>query len=403
MPEPGSPAGPPGGALRGRRLGLVLFALHLLLVFWLAISNVFLGLALVAAPWTARLRDVLRPGARPLLAALAAYVVLLVASVIASTDPATSVRALSEIFALGTLALALALIRGADEARLLVDGVILVAVGIAGYGLFQFLIGYGDLDNRIRGPLSHYMTFSGVLLIADLLLFARLAHAHGWRNPWNWATAAVLNVALLGSLTRSAWVALAVALAILVVLRAPRLLLLAPIAALVFLLLAPVPLLSRMRSIVDLTDESNYDRICMVRAGLTMIAERPAFGIGPDLVKSRYPIYRHPTAPRYTVPHLHNSFLQLAAERGLPALAAYLALMLAAARWALARLRAEGGMAGANADLHLGTFLALVGFNLAGLFENNWGDSEVQRMALFVLALPYVSATPGDEPGTLAS
>jgi O-antigen ligase len=53
-----------------------------------------------------------------------------------------------------------------------------------------------------------------------------------------------------------------------------------------------------------------------------MVAERPLFGIGPDLVEARYPIYRHPTAPRYTVPHLHNDLLQLAAERGLPALAA---------------------------------------------------------------------------------
>lgn len=385
-----------GFRARGRRLGLTLFAVHILSVFWLAVSNVFLGLALLAVPWTVRLRDVLRPGARPLLAALAAYVVLLVASIVASTEPAVSVRALSEIFSLCTLVLALAVIPGAAAARRLVDGVILVAVGIAGWGLFQFLTGYGDLDNRIRGPLSHYMTFSGVLLIADLLLFARLAHAQGWRSPWRWAAAVVLNVALLGSLTRSAWVALAVALAILVSVRAPRLLLLAPIAALVFLLLSPTPLLHRMRSIVDLNDESNYDRICMARAGLTMVGERPLFGLGPDLVKSRYPLYRHPTAPRYTVPHLHNSFLQLAAERGLPALAAFLALMFAAARAALARFRAEGGLRGAHADLYLGAFLALVGFSLAGLFENNWGDTEVQRMALFVLALPYV---PGSGEG----
>lgn len=386
---------------RGRRLGLTLFAAHLLSVFWIAVSNVLLGIALLASPWTLRWRDALRPGARPLLLSLGAYVVLLAASIVASTEPLVSARAISEVFSLATLLLALALIRGADEARKLTDGAILVAVGIAGAGLFQFLTGYGDLDNRIRGPLSHYMTFSGVLLVADLLLFARLAYARGWRSPWRWAAALVINVALLGSLTRSAWVALAVVLPILLLVSRPRLLLVVPIAALVFLVLAPVPLLHRMRSIGDLTDESNYDRICMARAGMMMVAERPLFGIGPDLVKSRYPLYRHPTAPRYTVPHLHNSFLQLAAERGLPALAAYLALMLAAARTALSRFRAEGGLAGPRADLYLGTLLALVGFNLAGLFENNWGDTEVQRMVLFVLALPYVAR--GDAPETSAT
>jgi hypothetical protein len=37
----------------------------------------------------------------------------------------------------------------------------------------------------------------------------------------------------------------------------------------------------------------------------------------------------------------------------------------------------------------MGVLLALLAFNLAGLFENNWGDAEVQRPILFVLALPF--------------
>ena len=36
--------------------------------------------------------------------------------------------------------------------------------------------------------------------------------------------------------------------------------------------------------------------------------------------------------------------------------------------------------------------LALLAFNTAGLFENNWGDTEVQRVVLFVLALPFCLA-----------
>ena len=32
--------------------------------------------------------------------------------------------------------------------------------------------------------------------------------------------------------------------------------------------------------------------------------------------------------------------------------------------------------------------LVLVGFNLAGLFEANWRDSEIQRLVLFLLAVP---------------
>ena len=44
--------------------------------------------------------------------------------------------------------------------------------------------------------------------------------------------------------------------------------------------------------------------------------------------------------------------------------------------------------------------LALLAFNVAGLFENNWGDTEVQRPALFVLAIPFclLAGEREDEP-----
>jgi O-antigen ligase len=391
--EPPAGGGPArGGKEPARRIGHFLYASHLLTLWSLGVSNVLLGLGLLAAPWTARRPAALPRAARWLLAGLAAYVVLLAAAILASYEPRTSARATSEAFNLASLLLALALVRGEEEARRLVDGAVGVASVVAGAGLFQLLLGMGDLQHRIRGPLSHYMTFSGVLLVADLLLAARLATRGGWRSPWRWLALGLLNVALLASLTRSAWLALAVALLVLLLVRAPRLLLAVPAAALLFVVVAPVPLLARLGSIADLSDESNYDRLCMAQAGLKMIAERPLFGIGPDLVKERYPIYRHPSAPRYTIPHLHNSLLQLAAERGLPALAAYGLMMGAAAAAALSRLRAEGGLAGPRADLYLGALLALLAFNVAGLFENNWGDTEVQRLALFVLALPFVAA-----------
>jgi O-antigen ligase len=153
--------------------------------------------------------------------------------------------------------------------------------------------------------------------------------------------------------------------------------------------LAPVALLSRVLSITDLRDASNYDRLCMVDAGLHMIAERPLFGIGPDTVQLRYPIYRNSTAPRFWVPHLHNTLLHLTAERGLSSLAAYVWLMAAPIALSVRRYRTQGRAKGPRADLYLGMVLAIAGFNLAGLFEYNWGDTEVQRLTLFLLALPF--------------
>ncbi len=283
------------------------------------------------------------------------------------------------------------------------NALIIAAAVLACAGLAQYLVGYGDIDRRIRGPFSHYMTFSGFLLLCDLLLLAGLPGSArsgigGIRRHWRWAALAVINIALLGSLTRNAWVALAVALTVLLLVRAPRLLLWYAPALLFLLVLAPIPLLQRFTSIADLQDTSNYDRLCMLQAGFSMVAERPLFGLGPEMVERRYPIYRSPSAPRHDIPHLHNTFLQLAAERGLPALLAYLALTAASVRLAYRRFRSEGGRRGPRADLYLGAMLALLAFNVAGLFENNWGDTEVQRPVLFLLALPFcLAAAPPEQ------
>jgi O-antigen ligase len=365
------------------------YALHLVTVFGIALSNVFLGLTILTSPFALRRTTIPWQKLRPLYRPLGLYVLLLAASIAGSYEPRVSAGSLSELTSLATLVLGPLLIRGERAVRRLVEAIILLGAGIALYGLAQFLYGYGGLEHRIRGPFSHWMTFAGVLLLCDLLALARLAADPRSRNPWRWAAVAVITLGLLGSLTRGAFLALVVALTVLLAARRPRSLALLLPAGLLFVLLAPIPLLSRMLSIGDLRDGSNYDRLCMMDAGFHMIAECPLFGIGPDMVQRRYPLYRHPTAPRYWVPHLHNSFLQLAAERGLPALASYLWMMAVPIAWAARRFRQQGGFAGPRADLYLGAALALIGFNLAGLFEYNWGDTEVQRLALFLLALPF--------------
>jgi O-antigen ligase len=385
---------------RREQAGFWLYASHLAAIFSVSISNVLLGLTLLALPWTRR-RPVPWAKLTPLWLFLGLYVLLLGGAIVASSEFATSARGWTEAFNLSTLFLAPLLLRRERQVRRVVDVLVAVAALLACHGLSQYLFGYGDIDRRIRGPFSHYMTFSGFLLICDLLLVASMVYGGRWRSLWRWGALAVINVALLGSYTRNAWVALAVALTVLVVIRAPRLLPAYVPAAVLFIILAPVPLLHRVTSIVDLHDISNYDRLCMLDAGLTMIRERPLFGLGPDVVKHRYAIYRPPSAPRYNVPHLHNSLLQLAAERGLPALGSYLGLTIAALALAWRRFRREGGRAGPRADLYVGALLAILAFNVAGLFENNWGDAEVQRTALFALAIPFcLEAAARDEEGS---
>lgn len=381
------------------RFGFATFALHIWMVIALAISNATLLLSIAAVPFAFRNR--LRAQARRLsrysdvLNPLAFFILAGFLSMVFSLDPGWSLQRGGEMFGLVTLPLALLWIRDSKRLRLVMDGIVVMGALSALWGLGQFFTGYGDLGQRIRGPFSHYMTFAGLLLMANLVLLARFACRRPRLGDWRWIACVAITAALLGSLTRSSWVALAITLFILVLVRRPRSPLVWTPVAIVALSLLAGPVRERVASIVDFQDPSNYDRLSMLDAGLEMVSERPFFGLGPGMAERLYPIYRPLAAPRHTVPHLHNTYLEIAAERGLIGLGAYLWLLgsalLASYRGYRKCSRASPPMASPRyEELFLGSFLALVGFSLAGLFEANWLDTEVQRVALFLIAVPFL-------------
>jgi O-antigen ligase len=155
--------------------------------------------------------------------------------------------------------------------------------------------------------------------------------------------------------------------------------------------LLPAGIRERIQSIGDLSDPSNWDRLAMVHAGSRMIADFPVTGLGPDMVKPYYVLYRDPDAARWRVPHLHNNALQLAAASGVFAAAAYLALAVLVGVQAARRLRREARPA--PAALLAGSLLVSVALFAAGFFEYNFGDTEIEMATLLVWAVPFAAAT----------
>ncbi|HJW13295.1 MAG TPA: O-antigen ligase family protein, partial [Thermoanaerobaculia bacterium] len=135
---------------------------------------------------------------------------------------------------------------------------------------------------------------------------------------------------------------------------------------------------------------TNRDRIAMIHAGLRMIREAPLFGIGPEMVRRYYPLYRDADAPQWEVPHLHNNALQFAAASGLFAALSYLGLMALFFARTIVLLRRESRPD--RAALLAGALLAGTALFVAGLFEYNFGDTEVEMATLIVLAVPFSGA-----------
>jgi len=389
------------GAVASRARGFAFwsFALHLFGIWALAASNFLMGVSTLAVLAGRRRATTLPPSSWRLQRPLLVYVLVFLASAAFSYEPRTSLAQLDDLLALLTLGLTLVLVRDEAGARLLVRGLVVMGALVAALGLAQVAAGAAGVEvgRRIPGPFSHYQTFAGVLLLCAALALGRLVCGRPWRMPGTLAAAAILTVALSLNLTRGSWVALAGAGICLIAVRRPRQLLWVAPAALAMALLVPAPVRARAASIFDLRDGSNYDRLCMIEAGLRMVSERPLLGLGPGVVRTRYTLYRHPTAPRDERPHLHNSYLQLAAEQGLLSLAAFVALLGASFGQTLRNYRREHGARGPRADLHLGVAAALVAYTLAAFFEGNWADTEVQRIALFVVALPFCLDSPTGE------
>ena len=279
--------------------------------------------------------------------------------------------------------------------RLLTLALSASGVAIAFVGLWQFAHGGADLENRIHATLSIYMTFSALVMIASCILLAILFEGRG-RGRWIGLGAVVPLAAMLLTFTRNAYVGMLAALLGYLLWRRPRgLLLLLPAVAVVVALL-PAEIRGRMRSIGDLSDPSNRDRVSMLHAGLRMVGDHPVLGLGPEMVKYYYPLYRDPDAVHWSVAHLHNNALQIAAASGLPSAATYLALAILPIAASARRLKRERRPAVA-AQL-AAVLLASVALLVAGLFEYNFGDTEVEMATLLLWALPFSEATAPDAP-----
>ena len=126
-----------------------------------------------------------------------------------------------------------------------------------------------------------------------------------------------LLVALSLTLTRGAWVGVAVGVAVILLSKDFRLLALIPIVIVTGVVLAPQTLTDRVYSIFDPNDLTSRDRVAMLQAGAAMVRDYPLTGVGPDQIERAYPNYRVADAVKPTNPHLHNVPMQIAAERGL--------------------------------------------------------------------------------------
>ncbi|HEX7125569.1 MAG TPA: O-antigen ligase family protein, partial [Thermodesulfobacteriota bacterium] len=148
---------------------------------------------------------------------------------------------------------------------------------------------------------------------------------------------------------------------------------------------------ARVRSAFDPTAERNLDRLARYRIGLAVIRDHPILGIGPEGVVANYERYAG-LAQTEGPSHLHNTFLQLLAERGPLGLAAWVVAVTAAMLHALRAVSRVGPEARGAAA---GVGLALLGVLALGVFNYHWEDWRVRALTLVLLGLAWAPAVTG--------
>ncbi len=249
--------------------------------------------------------------------------------------------------------------------------------------------------DRARGFYGHYTTYAEVLqLIASLALGMLIALRH--KGSTKGALLMLALVAFLGALvltvTRASWLGLMVSAFAIVLTGASRRALVVTAAVTLLLVLVSLFVLQQKRQVgfLDKKDDSTAWRIKTWRDGFNLLIESPrhlAVGVGMDTIKRHWREWGMFEGGRIPWGHLHSTPLQIAFERGVPALLMWLALLAIYARmlWRLARR--EDSLKWIERGLALGALGGLAGFFTSGLVHYNLGDSEVVMVFYIIMGL----------------
>lgn len=135
-------------------------------------------------------------------------------------------------------------------------------------------------------------------------------------------------------------------------------------------------------------DETNEYRKTMWRDGARLATDSPRHllvGVGMDSLKERWREFGLFDRGWLPMGHFHSTPIQLAAERGLPALLFWLLFLGAYTRSLWRYLRRESSRPDVTFAVGLGVLGGVAGFFTAGLVHYNLGDGEV-AMAFYLAA-----------------
>lgn len=305
------------------------------------------------------------------------------------------------VFAVGSMLCVLLLVATIRKTADLVHTMAIVSFGVfvcSAYAILQFIVGVdsngiltdltlnADMPGRVYSFFENPNSFANILvLFAPIMLTMSLYSRHGIAKLWYLGVFGMASLSLIMTYSRGGWLSLAVSLAVLVLVLAPRFVPLAIIACVLSIPLLPDSILSRLLTIFSGADSSIYTRTYIYSAMREIIQIFPIFGAGLGATTLKHMVEAtgvyHAEA---LFIHGHNIFLQIWGEMGLFGIVTFLASMAVAIRSGIQLKNCENKIATA---VGLGASSALCGSLFFGITDYAWSYPRVMLMFWFVFAL----------------
>ncbi len=326
---------------------------------------------------------------RPILLALAGYLLLCALSIPISTNPKLSIAG----FIGKTLEYALFFLILADVAKhpdaarksitLLVTAGLLVCI----YGLLQeWLIhhqigtphvvldpirGKKLIYDRMVGPYSNPIDMATFLMVTSLLLLPRLFSHPLRKQLGGWALWLLFLGCIAWTESKGGILGLSFGLLFILLLNFRNRRMWTGLGMFALAMTAVLVLYKQKNfsRVIALADPGSRERVVMWNAALSMIKDKPVFGLGLNTFMSNYMAYV--SGPNQGPAYAHNCFLQIAAETGLISLFFFL-LFLACIFWTYLRALRYTSLKQVESRPDLvGMSAALFGFLVQSGFDTN--------------------------------
>jgi len=246
---------------------------------------------------------------------------------------------------------------------------------------------------KAQGKLGHYVTLAEVLMqigcMAWAMLFSMAVRRRGLQLLFGF-TFVALTAALFMTETRAALAGLAAGCLVTLLKLASKRARRWAMMALLVLLLAGAAWIRHTRGPhwLGANDPGTHFRTMMWEDGLRLIGEHPLFGVGMETIRNHWAAWN---IRAYTLfhdeGHFHNDLIQIAVERGLPALAAWVWFVIAYVKLLLRLIRQWGERSRFATGAAAGVLGSFVAYQTTALVHYDLGIESVAMILFFYFGL----------------